>query len=217
MLPVLPGTGPRNLLTEILFSNEFSRGPYWPGKTYDAVWSVEFLEHVGRNFQYNYIKTFRKAALIFVTHSRWGGWHHVEVHLDEYWKNKFQLYGFQYSEALTKSIREVALTEMQEAKRDVDVRPESRGPNGEYWNGQHIWLTMMVFVNPAVASLPEHAHLLAEPGCYGGRTEDTEIVHAECTKENESKLPESYKSLKPTKERQQAWFSKVKSRIDAAQ
>ena len=55
--------------------HDFSRGPYWPGKTYDAVWSVEFLEHVGRNFQYNYIKAFRKAALIFVTHSRWGGWY----------------------------------------------------------------------------------------------------------------------------------------------
>jgi hypothetical protein len=54
--------------------HDFSRGPYWPGKTYDAVWSVEFLEHVGRNFQHNYITAFRKAALIFVTYSTWGGW-----------------------------------------------------------------------------------------------------------------------------------------------
>lgn len=54
--------------------HDFSRGPYWPGKTYDAVWSVEFLEHVGRNFQHNYIQAFRKAALIFVSHSQWGGW-----------------------------------------------------------------------------------------------------------------------------------------------
>lgn len=38
--------------------HDFSRGPYWPANTYDAIWSVEFLEHVGRNYQYNYIQTF---------------------------------------------------------------------------------------------------------------------------------------------------------------
>ena len=37
-------------------------------------------EHVGRNYQPNYVTAFRKAALIFVSHSNWGGWHHVEVH-----------------------------------------------------------------------------------------------------------------------------------------
>ena len=54
--------------------HDFSRGPWWPPHTVDAVWSVEFLEHVGRNFHQNYIPAFRKAALIFVTHSQWGGW-----------------------------------------------------------------------------------------------------------------------------------------------
>lgn len=57
--------------------HDFSRGPYWPEDTYDAVWCVEFLEHVGRNFQYNYIQAFRKAALIFISHSTWGGWYVV--------------------------------------------------------------------------------------------------------------------------------------------
>ena len=32
---------------EKVVEHDFSRGPWWPGKTYDAVWSVEFLEHVG--------------------------------------------------------------------------------------------------------------------------------------------------------------------------
>lgn len=49
--------------------HDFSRGPWWPTKTYDAVWSVEFLEHVGRNFHHNYLPVFRSAALIFATHS----------------------------------------------------------------------------------------------------------------------------------------------------
>ena len=60
--------------------HDFSRGPWWPDRTVDAAWAVEFTEHVGRNYQPNYITAFRKAALIFVTHSNWGGWHHVEVH-----------------------------------------------------------------------------------------------------------------------------------------
>jgi 2-polyprenyl-3-methyl-5-hydroxy-6-metoxy-1,4-benzoquinol methylase len=29
-----------------MVEHDFSRGPWWPEKTYDAVWAVEFLEHV---------------------------------------------------------------------------------------------------------------------------------------------------------------------------
>jgi hypothetical protein len=47
--------------------HDFSRGPWWPEKTYDAAWSVEFLEHVGTEYHFNYVTAFRKAALIFVT------------------------------------------------------------------------------------------------------------------------------------------------------
>jgi 2-polyprenyl-3-methyl-5-hydroxy-6-metoxy-1,4-benzoquinol methylase len=52
-----------------MVEHDFSRGPWWPTKTYDAVWSVEFLEHVGRNFHQNYLPVFRSAAIIFATHS----------------------------------------------------------------------------------------------------------------------------------------------------
>jgi hypothetical protein len=61
-----------------IVEHDFARGPWWPGRTFDAVWSVEFLEHVGVQYQYNYIQSFRKAALLFVTSSRNGGWHHTE-------------------------------------------------------------------------------------------------------------------------------------------
>lgn len=66
-----------------LIEHDFSLGPWWPKQTVDVAWSVEFTEHVGRNFQMNYHTAFRKAALIFVTHSNWGGWHHVSsiVHM----------------------------------------------------------------------------------------------------------------------------------------
>ncbi|KAL7565806.1 hypothetical protein ACA910_015584 [Epithemia clementina (nom. ined.)] len=140
-----------------MVEHDFSRGPWWPGRTFDAVWSVEFLEHVGINYHFNYISTFRKAALLFVTSSRWGGWHHVEVHTDEWWILKYQSYGFEYSPVLTDLVRGWA-GEEHRSKTPL-------APNGERYNAQHVWLTMKVFVNPGVASLPEHAHLLYPYRC----------------------------------------------------
>ena len=40
---VLPDRG-------LIVEHDFSRGPWWPEKTYDAVWCVEFLEHVSSKF-----------------------------------------------------------------------------------------------------------------------------------------------------------------------
>jgi hypothetical protein len=99
----------------------------------DAVWCVEFLEHVGRNFHHNYLSAFRRAALVFVTNSMWGGWHHVEVHDDIWWISKFQSYGFVYSPELTAMVRDVAVQEVG----NITV-------TGEKANPQHIWLTMKV-------------------------------------------------------------------------
>jgi hypothetical protein len=56
----------------LLVEHDFSRGPWWPKETFDAAWSVEFLEHVNLQFHYNYISTFRKAAILLVTSSKWG-------------------------------------------------------------------------------------------------------------------------------------------------
>ena len=56
----------------LIVEHDFSRGPWWPKDTFDAVWSVEFLEHVNVQFHYNYISTFRKAAILLVTSSGWG-------------------------------------------------------------------------------------------------------------------------------------------------
>lgn len=116
--------------------HDFSRGPWWPEKTYDAVWAVEFLEHVNVQYHFNYITAFRKAALIFVTSSRWGGWHHVEVHNDEWWIRKYELYGFQYDQRLTDHVRKLA--------RDESRMMNETAPDGNTYNAQHIWLSMKV-------------------------------------------------------------------------
>jgi SAM-dependent methyltransferase len=124
----------------ILTEHDFSRGPWWPGKTFDMVWSVEFLEHVNLQFQYNYISTFRKAAILLVTSSNWGGWHHVEIHDADWWIRKYESYGFRYDPALTEEIRSVARQE----KGNGEIFP----PNGKKYNAQHVWSTMKVFINP---------------------------------------------------------------------
>jgi hypothetical protein len=62
--------------TTQVVEHDFARGPWWPNDTYDAVWCVEFLEHISLQYHFNFLTTFRKAAIIFATSSRWGGWHH---------------------------------------------------------------------------------------------------------------------------------------------
>lgn len=119
----------------------------------------------------------------------------MEVHEDEWWILKFELYGFKYSEKLTNIVRDMA-------KKDKHIPTNIRGKD-ETYNSQHIWLHMMVFINPAVASLPGHAHLMAEMGCYKDkRLEQGQrvIVHRECgTGRNgwhESKMPDEFKPIR---------------------
>lgn len=236
---------------ELIVEHDFSRGPWWPEKTYDAIWCVEFLEHVssakpartlydvlctplrtvrivslnfgclifltcryayclilpgkvGRNFQKNYITAFRKAAVIIVTHSEWGGHHHVEVHDDAYWIEKFTMFGFTYSETLTQKLRNAATQE----------KNTCCAPNGVTLNAQHVWLRGQVFINPAVAALPQHAHILAEPGCYD--TNENGTVHLECGRSlngdttSESVVPETFRAFALTQAQDDAWMAHLK-------
>jgi SAM-dependent methyltransferase len=191
-----------------IVEHDFARGPWWPKRTFDAVWSVEFLEHVGVQYHYNYIQSFRKAALLFVTSSQNGGWHHVQVHDDSWWIQKYESYGFKYSDKLTKDIRKVA---------DNESSLKIPAPNGDIYNAQHIWLTMKVFVNPAVASLPEHAHLFYEPGCYKDYVKG-KIVQKECGTgvggDLETPLPPHFYPTKLTPEMDTKWEDLIRSRLD---
>ena len=163
--------------------HDFSLGPWWPEKTYDACWSVEFLEHVGRHYSPNYLATLNSCALLFVTRSQWGGWHHVEIHPEWWWIGRLSKVGFIYSEHLTEVVRKQAANE-----RDYIQRDGRKGTS----QGQHLIFTLMVFVNPEVAGLKRHAHLIAGDGCFedgfdnqnGGNT---------CT--GKDKLPAEFRPL----------------------
>jgi Methyltransferase domain len=197
---------------ESIVEHDFSRGPWWPEQTFDAAWAVEFLEHVGVNFHYNYVTAFRKVALIFVSSSRWGGWHHVEVHQDDWWIRKYESYGLKYDDKLTQEVRAVAQAES--SWPDTDNRTVA--PNGGKYNAQHVWLSMKVFINPVVAALPQHAHLFPEHGCFGGRNEDGSMQHKVCGTDPdslESILPQSYWPLEPTIEQDEAWNDLIRRHI----
>lgn len=135
----------------VIVQHDFSRGPWWPEETYDVVWSTEFVEHVGRQYMPNYLATFHKAALIMITSSGWGGWHHVEVHAPWWWRARMQKEGFFFSPELTERVR-----------KQVEDEKLATGRNAQQLNG------MQVFINPFVASLPKHRHLIGGHGCYSG-------------------------------------------------
>lgn len=82
--------------------HDFTRGPWWPkDQVFDIVWSVEFLEHIDQKYLDNVVAAFKSARYLFVSHSTWGGWHHVSVHKSWWWVEKLSAYGFEYSEKLT--------------------------------------------------------------------------------------------------------------------
>ena len=77
-------------------------------------------------------------------------------------------------------------------------------------------LSLQVFINPMVASLPQHAHLFAEHGCFGGK-DDNGKIHVDCSDkerarggENLTPLPEGFKPLKIEPAMDDAWIKVLK-------
>ena len=199
-----------------IVEHDFARGPWWPEKTYDMAWSVEFLEHVSRQYHFNYMTVFRKAALIFVTSSKWGGWHHVEIHPDDWWIRKFELYGFKYEPELTTQVREWAKDGMSN-KTLLDLSLEKQ-PHA----AAHIRTSMKVFSNPMVAALPKHQHLFPRDGCflkYADKTASFQSVTRPCgvgelaKGQVETPLPETFIPLKLTPDMFQRWYDTIKSGV----
>ncbi|KAL3765972.1 hypothetical protein ACHAWO_002964 [Cyclotella atomus] len=138
-----------------------------------------------------------------MTHSSWGGWHHVEVHNDDWWRGRMESMGFIYSEQLTNMMRGKAGEDSQQTDL-LKSMEEGKG----YSVAQHLRINLQVFINPFVAALPQHMHLFAEHGCF----ENDKLV--ECGKngtstEGLSALPDRYKPLELTAEMDKAWFDLI--------
>ena len=102
----------------------------------------------------------------------------MEVHPEWWWIARMQAQGFVYSKELTKRFRD-----------------RSKLSRDDGFNAQHLWLTGLAFINPKVASLPEHSHLFGEPGCFNGNNK------AQIPCSGEDALPERYSPVltSPTK------------------
>ncbi len=74
-----------------------------------------------------------------MTHSTWSGWHHVEVHDDEWWRGRMESMGFVYSAYLTNMMRSKAA----EDKKRTDLL-KSMEEGKVYDVGQHMRLTLQV-------------------------------------------------------------------------
>jgi hypothetical protein len=91
--------------------HDFSDGPPSIDRTFDCAWSVEFLEHVDEEYVDNFMKAFQLAdKMIIATAATPGtpGHHHVNCQPLEYWIDVFDNYGYEYSEEVTKTIKEIS-------------------------------------------------------------------------------------------------------------
>ena len=86
-------------------------------------------------------------------------------------------------------------------------------PNEKTYQAQHIRLHLLVFINPQVASLPQHHHLFhSEHGCYGSRAKDGSFIGRICGEGKaveETPLPEDWYPLKLTPEMDTKWEERV--------
>ena len=91
--------------------DDFNDGPFIPSKTYDLVWSCEFVEHVEKEYIDNFLKTFSYAnKYIMMTYAEPGqrGWHHVNCRRKKYWVKKLSSIGFRVEPRLTETSRKIA-------------------------------------------------------------------------------------------------------------
>jgi cyclopropane fatty-acyl-phospholipid synthase-like methyltransferase len=89
--------------------HDFTTGPVPDGqysqKEFDLGWSVEFLEHVEEQYMSHYMASFQRCVIATAAPPGYAGHHHVNCRTQEYWRQKFNEYGFTYDPVFTEIIR----------------------------------------------------------------------------------------------------------------
>jgi len=90
--------------------HDYHEGPWLPEKPADLGWSVEFVEHVNKEYMFNFLQTFQQCKYIIMTHALPGqpGWHHVNCQPPEYWVGAMDACGLFVDVELTNAIREAS-------------------------------------------------------------------------------------------------------------
>jgi SAM-dependent methyltransferase len=93
--------------------HDFADGPFIPGRSYDLIWSCEFLEHVNEEYVPSILTTFAAARVIFLTHAfpKQRGHHHVNCRPSSYWISLLEKAGFECSVDLSLEARTVTLAD----------------------------------------------------------------------------------------------------------
>lgn len=95
---------------EYIIIHDFATGPYIPFHTYDLGWSVEFVEHVDKEFMPNFLETFKHCKYVAMTHALPGqpGHHHVNCMNAEYWFGAMEAIGFKLMVEETNEMRKAS-------------------------------------------------------------------------------------------------------------
>jgi hypothetical protein len=87
-------------------------------------------------------------------------------------------------------------------------------PGGKAYRAAHIGRNMKVFVNPMVASLPQHAHLFPSHGCFKQYGPDRlNPITRPCNGELESELPKEFHPLELTPAMDEEWKVLIESHL----
>ena len=95
--------------------HDYTTGPITFDKTFDLVWSCEFVEHVEEKYLDNFMQTFSLGKTVCMTFAPPGkkGHHHVNLKPENYWIQTFEKYGFRYNKDLTIKLRNLSSMERE--------------------------------------------------------------------------------------------------------
>jgi SAM-dependent methyltransferase len=98
-----------------VYIHDYTTGPVTFDKTFDLVWSCEFVEHVEEKYLDNFMKTFQLGKTVCMTYAPPGkyGHHHVNLKPENYWIEIFEKYGFKYNKDLTTKLRKISSMERE--------------------------------------------------------------------------------------------------------
>lgn len=101
--------------------HDYESGPSNFTKQVDLIWSCEFVEHVHEKFIPNYMADFQNGNFVIMTYAppESKGHHHVNCNTEQYWKDIFKKYGFQFDANMTRQIREVSTMNVGIGKKEI--------------------------------------------------------------------------------------------------
>lgn len=85
-------------LDRYVIENDYEVSSYIPEKDFDMCWSHEFIEHIDEQCKQNFLDTFKKCKIVFMTHAIPGqaGTHHVNCQNSNYWMKVMDESGFDF-------------------------------------------------------------------------------------------------------------------------